>query len=177
MFSSFHFADLKDLFAKANEQKSGDQLAVIAATSERERVAAKKQLADVPLTDILNQPLIDPDIDEVSRLILESHDDRAFSKIRSQTVGEFREFILDDAISGADLRSVRAGVTPEMVAAVTKLMSNKDLVMAAAKIRNVTRCRNTLGERGVLGVRLQPNHPADDIGGILLSTLDGLLYG
>jgi ethanolamine ammonia-lyase large subunit len=177
MPSSFHFADLKELFAKANEIKSGDELAGIAAISERERVAAKRQLADVPLLDILNRPLIDPEHDEVSRLILESHDHRAFVPIRSQTVGEFREFLLDDATNGAELRSIRAGVTPEMAAAVTKLMSNKDLVMAAAKIRNVTRCRNTLGERGVLGVRLQPNHPADDIGGILLSTLDGLLFG
>jgi ethanolamine ammonia-lyase large subunit len=174
---TFHFAGLKELFAKANEQKSGDQLAGIAATSERERVAAKRQLADLPLIDILNQPLIDPAIDEVSRLILESHDDRAFAKIRSLTVGEFREFILDDATSGDDLREICWGVAPEMAAAVTKLMSNKDLVMAAAKIRNVTRCRNTLGERSVLGIRLQPNHPADDIGGILLSTLDGLLFG
>jgi ethanolamine ammonia-lyase large subunit len=173
----FHFADFKELFAKANELKSGDQLAGIAATSERERVAAKRQLADVPLLDILTRPLIDPEADEVSRLILESHDHRAFAAIRSQTVGEFREYILDDATTGADLRSIIAGVTPEMAAAATKLMSNKDLVMAAAKIRNVTRCRNTLGERGVLGIRLQPNHPADDIGGILLSTLDGLLFG
>jgi len=177
MSGSFHFHDLKELFAKANEQKSGDQLAGIAATSERERVAAKKQLADLPLADILNRPLIDPGQDEVSRLILESHNDPAFTRIRSLTVGAFREFILDDATSGDDLRSLHMGITPEMAAAVAKLMSNKDLVMAAAKIRNVTRCRNTMGERGVLGIRLQPNHPADDVGGILLSTLDGLLYG
>ena len=177
MSTSFHFADLKEVFAKANEQKSGDQLAGIAAASERERVAAKRALADVSLSDILNRPLIDPEQDEVSRLILESHDDQAFSRIRSLTVGAFREFILDDATLGDDLRAIRWAITPEMAAAVTKLMSNKDLVMAAAKIRNVTRCRNTMGERGVLGIRLQPNHPADDIGGILLSTLDGLLYG
>ncbi|HEX3601574.1 MAG TPA: ethanolamine ammonia-lyase subunit EutB [Lacipirellulaceae bacterium] len=177
MPASFHFADLKELFAKANEEKSGDQFAGIAATSERERVAAKRQLADLPLIDILNRPLVDPEIDEVSRLILETHDDGAFAKIRSQTVGEFREFILDDASSGEGLREIRWGITPEMAAAATKLMSNKDLVMAAAKIRNVTRCRNTMGERGVLGIRLQPNHPADDVGGILLSTLDGLLFG
>jgi ethanolamine ammonia-lyase large subunit len=177
MAATFHFADLKELFAKANEQKSGDQLAGIAAASERERVAAKMKLADLPLTNILNRPLIDPEHDEVSRLILEAHDDEAFSRIRSLTAGGFREFILDDATSGDDLKAIRWGVTPEMAAAVTKLMSNKDLVMAAGKIRNITRCRNTIGERGVLGIRLQPNHPADDIGGILLSTLDGLLYG
>jgi len=177
MPAAFHFADLRELFAKANEQKSGDQLAGIAAASEKERVAAKRQLADLPLSDILNRPLIDPEHDEVSRLILESHDDRAFETIQSQTVGEFREFILDDETSGSNLNAIRWGITPELAAAVSKLMSNKDLVMAAAKIRNVSRCRNTLGERGVLGIRLQPNHPADDIGGILLSTLDGLLYG
>src|SRR4051794_18451266 len=177
MSSSFHFADLKELFAKANEEKSGDQLAGIAAASERERIAAKRRLADLPLTDILNRPFIDPEHDEVSQLILQTHDDRAFATIRSQTVGKFRDFILDDATSGEDLRNIRWGITPEMAAAVTKLMSNKDLVMAAAKIRNISRCRDTLGGRGVLGIRLQPNHPADDIAGILLSTVDGLLYG
>jgi ethanolamine ammonia-lyase large subunit len=177
MSERFHFADLKELFAKANEQKSGDQLAGIAATSERERVAAKMALADLPLTDILNRPLVDPDHDEVSRLILENHDEVAFAPIRSMTVGEFREFILDDTTGEKELKTISPGVTPEMAAAVTKLMSNKDLVLAAVKVRNATRCRNTMGERGVLGIRLQPNHPADDIGGILLSTFDGLLYG
>jgi ethanolamine ammonia-lyase large subunit len=173
----FHFAELTELFAKANEVKSGDQLAGIAAVSERERVAAKMQLADLPLTDILNRPLVDPDMDEVSRLILDSHDDQAFQPIRSMTVGEFREFILDDGTLEEHLKAIRSGVTPEMAAAVTKLMSNKDLVVAGAKIRNVSRCRNTMGERGVLGIRLQPNHPADDLAGILFSALDGLLYG
>ncbi len=169
--------DLKTLFAQANEQKSGDQLAGIAASSERERVAAKMALADLSLIEILNRPLIDPNHDEVSRLILDSHDNEAFRPIRSLTVGEFREHILDDATNEVELKRISKGVTPEMAAAVCKLMSNKDLIMAAAKIRNVTRCRNTMGERGVLGIRLQPNHPADDLGGILLSTLDGLLYG
>ena len=177
MPEQFHFADLKDLFAKANEQKSGDHLAGIAAISERERVAAKMKLAELPLADILRRPLIDPDSDEVTRLILESHDDAAFTPIRSMTVGEFREYILDDDTGEEQLKAVAKGVTPEMAAAVTKLMSNKDLIVAAAKIRNVTRCRNTMGERGVLGIRLQPNHPADAIDGILLSTFDGLLYG
>jgi ethanolamine ammonia-lyase large subunit len=177
MSERFHFADLKELFAKANEQKSGDQLAGIAATSERERVAAKWALADLPLIDILNRPLIDPDHDEVTRLILESHDEPAFAPIRSMTVGEFREYVLDDATGEKELKQISRGVTPEMVAAVTKLMSNKDLVLAGTKVRNITRCRSTIGERGVLGIRLQPNHPADDIGGILLSTFDGLLYG
>ena len=173
----FHFRDLKDLFAKANEQKSGDQLAGIGSTSESERVAAKMRLAELPLVDILRRPLVDPDDDDVSRLILESHDDAAFAPLRSMTVGEFREYILEDATAEQQLKQVSKGVTPEMAAAVTKLMSNKDLIVAAAKIRNVTHCRNTMGERGVLGIRLQPNHPCDAIDGILLSTLDGLLYG
>jgi ethanolamine ammonia-lyase large subunit len=171
------FSDLRELFAKANEEKSGDQLAGIAARSERERVAAKRQLADVTLSQIVQQPLIDPDSDEVSRLILESFDQRTFAAIQSLTVGEFREHILDDATTEARLHELQAAIVPEIVAAVTKIMSNKDLVLAAAKIRNVTRCRNTLGERGVLGIRLQPNHPVDDIGGILLASFEGLLYG
>ncbi len=173
----YKFADLKELFAKANELKSGDQLAGIAAGSERERIAAKMALADVPLTDILTQPLIDPAIDEVSRLILKLHDDAAFAPIRSLTVGSFRDYILDDATTQRDLQVISPGITPEMAAAVTKLMSNKDLITAAVKIRNISKCRNTIGQRGVLGIRVQPNHPADDIGGILFSTFDGLLYG
>jgi ethanolamine ammonia-lyase large subunit len=171
------FSNLRELLAKANEEKSGDQLAGIAASSERERVAAKSALADLPLLDLLNNPVIPPEEDEVSRLIVESHDSAAFTPLRGMTVGEFREFILDSQTTEADLKSVCWGITPEMAAAVTKLMGNKDLVLAAGKIRNITRCRNTLGERGVLGIRLQPNHPSDDVGGILLAAFDGLLYG
>jgi ethanolamine ammonia-lyase large subunit len=177
MAERFIFSDLRELFAKANEEKSGDRLAGIAAASERERVAAKMALADLPLLDILKQPLIDPDEDEVSRLIFESHNGETFRPIRSMTVGEFREYILNDTTSEADLKCLHMSILPEMAAAVAKIMSNKDLVLAAGKIRNVTRCRNTMGEPGVLGIRLQPNHPADDLTGILLSTLDGLLYG
>lgn len=169
--------DLRTIFAQANEEKSGDQLAGIAARSEQERVAAKRVLADLPLSEIVANPLIDPDRDDVSRLILETHDQEKFASIRSMTVGEFREFILCDETTEEELRNLHWAVTPEIAAAVAKIMSNKDLVLAAAKIRVVTRCRNTMGERGVLGIRLQPNHPADDIGGILLSTLDGLLFG
>src|SRR5437764_1132352 len=173
----FHFADLRELFAKANEEKSGDQLAGIAARSEQERVAAKCALADLTLKEILDHPLIDPETDDVSRLILETHDQENFASLRSLTVGEFREFLLRDETSEAQLQRSHRAIMPEMAAAVAKIMSNKDLVLAASKIRVVTRCRNTMGQRGVLGIRLQPNHPADDIGGILLSTLDGLLFG
>src|SRR5438067_7082969 len=177
MADSFHFADLRELFAKANEEKSGDQLAGIAALSERERVAAKCALADLRLSEIVRNPLIDPDEDEVSRLILDRFDEFAFRPIQSMTVGEFREHILRDETGEAALKELRWAITPEIAAAVAKIMSNKDLVLAAGNIRNVTRCRNTMGERGVLGIRVQPNHPADDLGGILLAAVDGLLFG
>jgi len=121
--------------------------------------------------------LIDPDTDDVSRLVLDTFDQAAFAPIQSMTVGELREHILDDAIGEASLKKLHWALTPEVVAAVAKIMSNKDLILAAAKIRNVTRCRNTMGERGVLGIRAQPNHPADDVGGILLAAFEGLLYG
>jgi ethanolamine ammonia-lyase large subunit len=173
----FSFADLREVFARANEEKSGDRLAGLAARTERERVAAKLVLADVPLSEIVDRPLIDPDQDDVSRLILSTLDWQAFRSIRSMTVGEFREFLLDDATGETELYTLRWGITSEIAAAVAKLMSNKDLVLAASKVRNVTRCRNTLGQRGVLGIRVQPNHPADDVGGILLAALDGLLFG
>src|SRR6202051_2096614 len=177
MPDQFSFSDLRELFAKANEEKSGDQLAGIAAGSERERIAAKRKLADLSLDEIVRQPLIDPDDDDVSKLILESFDREAFMPIKSSTVGEFREFLLDDATGEVELKRIQRAIIPEIAAAATKIMSNKDLVLAAAKIRNVTRCRNNMGERGVLGIRIQPNHPTDDIAGILLSAFEGLLYG
>jgi ethanolamine ammonia-lyase large subunit len=177
MLEQFHFADLRELFAKANEEKSGDQLAGLAARSERERVAAKRKLANLTLDEIVRQPLIDPAEDEVSRLILDSLDAVAFRSIGSLTVGQFRELLLDDNTTQAELQGLQSALIPEIAAAAAKIMSNKDLVLAAAKIRNVTRCRNTMGERGVLGIRVQPNHPNDDIPGILLSAFEGLLYG
>src|SRR6202045_4665715 len=181
MLERFSFSDLRELFAKANEEKSGDRLAGIAARSERERVAAKRKLSDLTLDEIVRNPLIDPSEDDVTRLILETFDQKPFGSspdwLASKTVGEFREFLLDDGTSDAQLKRVQWAIIPEIAAAVTKLMSNKDLVLASARFRNVTRCRNTMGERGVLGIRAQPNHPADDIGGILLSAFEGLLYG
>jgi len=173
----FDFSDLRQLFAKANEEKSGDQLAGIGARSERERVAAKRKLADLTLEEIVRRPLIDPSEDDVSRLILDTFDREAFRPFGSMTVGEFRELLLDDGTTDEVLRQIQMAIVPEIAAAVAKLMSNKDLVLVAARIRNVTRCRNTMGEAGVLGIRVQPNHPADDIGGILLSAFEGLLYG
>jgi ethanolamine ammonia-lyase large subunit len=171
------FADLKDLLAKAGEAKSGDTLAGIAASSETERVAAKMVLADLPLSDFIASPVIDPDTDEVSRLIHNDYDAIAFAPMRSQTVGELREWLLEDTTDGAAISRIRPGLTPEMIAAVVKLMANKELVLVASKIRVVTQCRNTMGGKRVLGVRIQPNHPADDLQGILASTIDGLLLG
>src|SRR5260221_12538590 len=177
MLERFSFSDLRELFAKANEEKSGDHLAGIAARSERERVAAKRKIADLSLAEIVQQPLIDPAEDDVSRLILDTFDKEAFAPVQSMMVGELREHILDDTNNEASLKKLQRGLTSEIVAAVAKIMSNKDLILAAAKIRNVTQCRNTMGERGVLGIRTQPNHPADDVGGILLAAFEGLLYG
>jgi len=171
------FRDLRELFAKANEVKSGDALAGIGAASERERVAAKCALAEVTLADIVANPLVDPESDDVSRLILDTHDREAFRAIGHLTVGAYRELLLSDAGAADPAENSGAGVTPEIAAAVAKLMSNKDLIYAAARIRNVSRCRNTMGERGVLGIRVQPNHPADDLGGILLAATDGLMFG
>lgn len=173
----FTFAELREVFAKANEEKSGDQLAGIAARSERERVAAKMALAEVRLQEIADRPLVDPEHDEVTRLLWDSLDRDLLPEIGSLTVGEFRELLLVDETGEQQLHRLRGAVLPEMAAAVAKLMSNKDLVLAASKVRNVTRCRNTMGQRGVLGIRLQPNHPKDDLGGILLAAVDGLLFG
>jgi ethanolamine ammonia-lyase large subunit len=173
----FVFDDLRAVFARANEEKSGDQLAGLAAHSERERVAAKMVLAELMIDEIIDNPLIDPDDDDVSRLILDGLDRPSLAPVAYLTIGEFREWILTDDTSGADIAAIRPGLVPEIAAAVAKLMSNKDLVIAASKMRVVTRCRNTLGERGVLGIRVQPNHPSDDLGGILLSAADGLMFG
>ncbi len=174
---TFTFADLRELFARANEEKSGDQLAGIAARSESERVAAKWALSDVSLGEILAHPILDPDHDDVSRLILATYDAAVFGEIRSWSVGELRERLLDHRSTEADLVRWGAALTPEMAAAAAKLMSNKDLIIAANRFRRVTRCRNTLGEEGVLAIRIQPNHPSDDLMGILFATLDGLCYG
>lgn len=173
----FTFPDLRDLFAKANEEKSGDQLAGIAADSERERVAAKMALSEVTLREIVEQPLIDTAQDDVSRLILEQLDQNAFSGVSSLSLGEFRDRLLAGEYSGDAPPTLQRGITPEIAAGLAKLMSNKDLILAASTIRNITRCRNTVGEHGVLAIRVQPNHPADDVAGILLSAVDGLTYG
>lgn len=174
---SFSFDSLKNLLAKATPLRSGDVLAGIAAESDEERVAAQLALADVPLDRFLEEPLIPYETDEVTRLIVDTHDAAAFEPVADLTVGQFRDWLLRYETSGDDLQRLAPGLTPEMVAAASKLMRNQDLILVASKCRVVTRFRNTLGLPGRLSVRLQPNHPTDDAAGIGASILDGLLYG
>ena len=171
------FNDLKTLLAKASPARSGDYLAGLAAASEGERMAARMALADVPLSVFLNEALVPYEDDEVTRLILDRHDAQAFQPIASLTVGEFRNWLLLHETDSQTLASVAPGITPEMAAAVSKLMRNQDLISVARKCRVVTRFRNTIGLPGRLSVRLQPNHPTDDPKGIAASIIDGLLYG
>ena len=173
----FAFPDLKTLLAKAGPMRSGDLLAGVAAESEAERMAAKMALADLPMRRFLEEPVIPPDNDEVSRLILSQHDAAAFSPVAHLTVGEFRNWLLSDSTTEQTLRNLTWGLTPEMVAAVSKLMRNQDLVLAARKCRVVSAFRTTIGLPGRMAVRLQPNHPTDDPRGVLASVLDGLMYG
>ncbi|HVU22707.1 MAG TPA: ethanolamine ammonia-lyase subunit EutB [Opitutus sp.] len=171
------FASLRELLAKATPLRSGDELAGLAAANAVERAAAQHVLADVPLSEFLREPLIPYETDEVTRLILDSHIAAAFAPVRDLSVGQFREWLLRYETTGPQLAALAPGLTPEMVAAVSKLMRNQDLVLVAAKCEVVTRFRNTLGLRGRLATRLQPNHPTDDPHGIAASILDGLLYG
>jgi ethanolamine ammonia-lyase large subunit len=171
---SFDFENLRNLMAKASPLRSADELAGLAAESELERALAQQVLADVPLRQFLEEPLIAPEQDEVSRLILEQHDEAAFAPIAGLTVGELRDWLLSGA---GDLSALSAGLMPEMAAAVSKLMRNQDLISVARRCRVVTCFRNTIGLPGRLSTRLQPNHPTDDVRGIAASTLDGLMYG
>jgi ethanolamine ammonia-lyase large subunit len=175
--TTHEFPDLKTLLARATPLRSGDQLAGVAAASAEERVIAQMCLADVPLTAFLAEPLIPYEEDEVTRLIFDRHDRTAFAPISSLSVGDFRNWLLRYETDTATLTALAPGLAPEMVAAVSKLMSNQDLILVASKTRVVTRFRNTLGLPGTLAVRLQPNHPTDDPRGIAASILDGLMYG
>lgn len=174
---TYHFQDLKTLMAKASPLRSGDVLAGIAATSEEERVAAQMALADLPLQRFLQEPIIPGETDEVTRLILETHDASAFAPLRSMTVGAFREYLLTYDVDSECLARLAPGLTPEMVAGVSKIMRNQDLILVAQKCRVITKFRNTLGLPGRMAVRLQPNHPTDDLRGIAASLIEGLLYG
>ena len=174
---TWRFDSLRQLMAKASPARSGDSLAGVAAGSDAERVAAQMALAEVPLKRFLDEALIPYEADEVTRLIIDGHDRAAFAPVSHLTVGDFRDWLLGDAADEASLRALAPGLTPEMAAAVSKIMRVQDLVLVAQKIRVVTRFRNTQGLRGRLSTRLQPNHPTDDPAGIAASVLDGLLYG
>lgn len=175
--TTWRFDSLRELLAKASPARSGDCLAGIAAGSDAERVAAQMCLAEVPLRRFLDEALIPYESDEVTRLIIDGHDAAAFAPVAHLTVGDFRDWLLGDAADETTLAALAPGLTPEMVAAVSKLMRVQDLILVAQKIRVVTRFRNTIGLRGRMSTRLQPNHPTDDGTGIAASILDGLLYG
>ncbi|AIB15853.1 ethanolamine ammonia-lyase (plasmid) [Azospirillum argentinense] len=173
----YGFPDLKTLLARASPPRSGDALAGLIAASAAERVAAQMALADLPLRHFLSEAVVPYETDEVTRLIVDSHDGAAFAPVAHLTVGGFRDWLLSEAADAAALTALAPGLTPEMVAAVSKIMRLQDLIAVAAKTRVVTRFRNTIGLPGRLSTRLQPNHPVDDPRGIAASVLDGLMYG
>ena len=174
---TFRFGSLREVMAKATPLRSGDCLAGLAAATEQERVAARWVLADVPLQRFLDEALIPYETDEVTRLIIDGHDRAAFAPVSGLTVGGLRDWLLSDRATPEALARLAPGLTPEMVAAVSKIMRNQDLMLVARKCEVVTRFRNTVGLRGHLSVRLQPNHPTDDPAGIVASLIDGLLHG
>lgn len=174
---SYHFSDLRTLLAKASPYRSGDALAGLAAETYEERTAAQMALADVPLRTFLTETVIPYETDEITRLIIDTHDASAFAPIAHLTAGGFRDWLLSEHATPEVLQQVSRGITPEMAAAVSKLMRNQDLISVAQKIQVITRFRNTIGMKGRLSVRLQPNHNTDDPKGIAASIIDGLLYG
>jgi ethanolamine ammonia-lyase large subunit len=173
----FEFGSVKEVLAKANEEKSGDVLAGISASSTLERVAAKEVVSNLLLSDLRNSPVVDYDTDEVTRIIQDGVNEAAYNRIKGWSVGEFREWLLSYNTSDFEIGGIRNGLTSEMVAAVTKLMSNLDLVYAAAKMRIPARCNTTIGQKGTLAARLQPNHTTDNLEGVTASVFEGLSYG
>ena len=174
---TYQFADLKEVLAKATPARSGDYLAGVAAETYAERMAARMCLAEIPLSTFLEDLIIPYETDEVTRLIVDTHDKAAFAEISHLSVGDFRDWLLSDMADSATLKRVAPGITPEMAAAVSKIMRNQDLILVAKKCHVTTSFRNTIGLPGRISVRLQPNHPTDDMRGIAASMLDGLLYG
>ena len=175
--TTYAFRDVKDALAKANEDKTGDRLAGLAAETAQERVGAKVVVANLLLSDLREHPAVPYEDDEVTRIIQDDVNEPQYAKIRNWTVSDLREWILDERTTGADIRRLSRGLTSEMVAAVAKLMSNLDLIYAAQKIRVTAHCNTTIGLPGTLSCRLQPNHTTDDPDGILASTLEGLTFG
>lgn len=174
---TYQFKGLYDVMAKANEEKSGDKLAGLAAESAEERIAAKVVLSHIKLEDIRNNPAVPYEEDEVTRIIQDAVNEKVYGEIKDWTVSELREWLLDSNTTSSDIRRISRGLTSEMIAAVAKLMSNMDLVYAAKKIKVTAHCNTTIGEPGTLSARLQPNHPTDDPDGILASLLEGLTFG
>ncbi|MED4212551.1 ethanolamine ammonia-lyase subunit EutB [Priestia megaterium] len=174
---TFSFYSLKEIMAKANEERSGDQLAGVSAESMKERMAAKQVLADITLADIRNYPLLSADEDNISALIESQIDSSVYDIIKNWTVGDLREYILSDQHSGEDLLGLSKGLSSEMIAAATKIMSNLDLIQGAAKIKVQTTCQTTIGQKGVLASRAQPNHPSDNLKGMRASLYEALSYG
>lgn len=173
----YQFKDVKEVLAKANEEKSGDKLAGIAAVTAQERVAAKVVLSNLTVADVRNNPVVPYEMDEVTRIIQDAVNERIYGEIKNWTISELREWILNEKTTGADIRRISRGLTSEVIAAVAKLMSNLDLVYGASKIKITAHANTTIGEPGRLSARLQPNHPTDDVDGILASLLEGLTYG
>jgi ethanolamine ammonia-lyase large subunit len=173
----YTFRDVKEVLAKANEPKSGDQMAGLAAKDARERVAAKMVLSDVSLGELRENPVVPYEKDEVTRLAEDSLDKSAFDKVKNWSVSQLREWILQDTTSGQDVLAISPGLTPEMASAVAKLMTNMDLVVAGRKIRVIVKCNATLGLDGRISSRLQTNHPTDDVNGIIAGAKEGLSYG
>ncbi|AND40179.1 MULTISPECIES: ethanolamine ammonia-lyase subunit EutB [Cytobacillus] len=173
----YQFENLKDLFAKANEEKSGDRLAGIAAETVQERIAAKLVLSHLTLSDIRENPMLSPEEDEVSRIIESGMNEPVYQSIKNWSVAELREYILDDDTTGEDLKRISRGLNSEMIAAAAKIMSNLDLVHAANKIEILSKCNITIGYKGTLASRLQPNHPTDNVDGMIASLKEGLSYG
>lgn len=173
----YEFKSLKEVMAKANEEKSGDRLAGIAAENAQERVAAKVVLSNITLSELRNNPAVPYEQDEVTRIIQDDVNESIYNEIKNMTVAQFREWVLSENTTGADIRRISRGLTSEMVAATAKIMSNMDLVYGARKIRITAHCNTTIGEEGTLSARLQPNHPTDNPDGITASLLEGLTYG
>ena len=173
----YKFNSLMDVMAKANEQKSGDELAGIAARSMKERVAAKEVLSNIQLKDLKENPAVPYDEDEVTRIIIDGLNLKIYDEIKELTVGELREWLLSDEVGDTEIKWIRRGLTSEMIAAVAKLMSNLDLIKAARKMIVTAHCNTTIGGEGILAARLQPNHTTDDPDGIMISLLEGLTYG
>lgn len=171
----YNFKDVKEVLAKANEEKSGDRLAGIIANSTEERVAAKVVLAELTIGDLRNNPVVDYDKDEITRVIQDGVNEEIYNRIKEMTIGEFREFLLSS--NGEEIKEILDGLTSEVIAGVTKLMSNLDLICTSRKLGNIATCNTTIGMPGTLSARLQPNHPTDNIEGIMASVMEGISYG